>query len=45
MWDDPLPEFGDWIDFLVRRVPGHFLPDARPDHTVSDADVFRVRSS
>src|SRR5687768_12525047 len=21
-WDDPLPEFGDWIDFLARRVPG-----------------------
>jgi predicted ATP-grasp superfamily ATP-dependent carboligase len=20
-WDDPLPEFGDWIDFLGRRVP------------------------
>ena len=21
-WDDPLPELGDWIDFLARRVPG-----------------------
>lgn len=20
-WDDPLPEFGDWIDFVTRRVP------------------------
>jgi predicted ATP-grasp superfamily ATP-dependent carboligase len=20
-WDDPLPELGDWIDFLARRVP------------------------
>jgi predicted ATP-grasp superfamily ATP-dependent carboligase len=21
--DDPLPELGDWLDFLFRRVPGH----------------------
>jgi predicted ATP-grasp superfamily ATP-dependent carboligase len=21
MWDDPLPELGDWIDFLGRRIP------------------------
>jgi predicted ATP-grasp superfamily ATP-dependent carboligase len=21
MWDDPFPEFGDWIDFLGRRIP------------------------
>lgn len=20
-WDDPLPEFGDWIDFVTRRLP------------------------
>jgi predicted ATP-grasp superfamily ATP-dependent carboligase len=22
MWDDPLPELGDWLDFVTRRVPG-----------------------
>lgn len=21
-WSDPLPEAGDWLDFLVRRLPG-----------------------
>jgi len=24
-WDDPLPELGDWIDFLGRRIPSALL--------------------
>jgi len=25
MWDDPLPEVGDWADFFLRRVPNQLL--------------------
>jgi hypothetical protein len=28
---DPLPEVGDWVDFLGRRVPRRLRPDARRD--------------
>ncbi len=29
-WDDPLPELGDWLDFLTRRVGGALRRRNRP---------------